>query len=91
MVSVMASKKKDFFFFLKNTKTNLLQSLVTLAQQNQKIFVIVELKEIVKEASVWQYLPYLRKYCLYLFGCPCHHQIHHHQHISIVFIPIFHK
>ena len=40
MVSVMASKKKDFFFFLKNTKTNLLESLVTLAQHNQKIFVI---------------------------------------------------
>lgn len=39
MVSVMASKKKDFFF-LKNTKTNLLESLVTLAQHNQKIFVI---------------------------------------------------
>ena len=35
----MASKKKDFFF-LKNTKTNLLESLVTLAQHNQKIFVI---------------------------------------------------
>ena len=32
MVSVM--------FFLKNTKTNLLESLVTLAQHNQKIFVI---------------------------------------------------
>ena len=40
MVSVMASKKKVFFFFLKNTKTNLLESLVTLAQHNQKIFVI---------------------------------------------------
>ena len=39
MVSVMASKKKDFFF-LKNTKTNLLESLVTLAQHNQKIFVM---------------------------------------------------
>ena len=38
MVSVMASKKK--IFFLKNTKTNLLESLVTLAQHNQKIFVI---------------------------------------------------
>ena len=35
----MASKKKDFFF-LKNTKTNLLESLVTLAQHNQKIFVM---------------------------------------------------
>ena len=41
MVSVMASKKKKFFFFfLKNTKTNLLESLVTLDQHNQKIFVI---------------------------------------------------
>ena len=54
----MASKKKRFFFFLKNTKTNSLEnikkfidhsaliqfffdkSLVTLAQHNQKIFVI---------------------------------------------------